>query len=152
MEGSWGTVFVTKFKQQYPNRAERRRRKVRRWEHPKMYLPDCIFAPRSCPEGGFGLVSQNSGRAMTLFCNPLSKRLGRYRILLTKAKSKILYHHSIVIFVNWEYSNDHLQLFQVSLSLSLSLSLSRPYAECLVASSPNHPCSQVSSQPQWFSW
>ena len=28
--------------------AERNRREVRRWEHPKMYPPDCILAPRSC--------------------------------------------------------------------------------------------------------
>ena len=37
--------IVTTFKQQHPIRAERRRRKVRRWEHPKTYPPECIFAP-----------------------------------------------------------------------------------------------------------
>ena len=25
------------------------KREVRRWEHPKMYPPDCILAPWSCP-------------------------------------------------------------------------------------------------------
>ena len=37
-------------------RAERRRREVRRWEHLKMYPPDCILAPRSRQALPFGLV------------------------------------------------------------------------------------------------
>ena len=44
----WEVSFITTFKQQHSFQAERRRREVRRCEHPKMYPPDCIFAPRSC--------------------------------------------------------------------------------------------------------
>ena len=36
--------------------AERRRRKVRRWEHLKMYPPDWILVPRSRQALPFGLV------------------------------------------------------------------------------------------------
>ena len=40
-------VSVTK-NDHFPIRAERGRCEVRHQEHPKMYPPNCIFAPRSC--------------------------------------------------------------------------------------------------------